>query len=376
MKVELIAKAVPFFFTLIGIEILLNFITKKNYYRLNDSINDLSCGISQQVFEIFGKILVIGAYIFIYSKFALFNIPLDSPIAWVLCFILVDLGYYWFHRASHEISFIWGSHIPHHQSEEYNLTVALRQGTFENVFSSFFYLPLALIGFNPIMFISCHQIDTIYQFWVHTRFVNRIGFLEMILNTPSHHRVHHGKNPIYIDKNYGGFFIIWDKIFGTYQEETEEVVYGTVVPLSSFNPIWANIHYWIELFKKSANSKGFNKLKVFFRKPGWNPESKDYAYEIPYVSADTYQKYDPKTPLWVNIYVLLQFIPITTIATYFLDHNFRFNNSEKFIITFFIFLGLINLGALLENKKWAYISEIMRIFLFMGMFIYFKQLYI
>lgn len=375
MNVELIAKAVPFFFALIGIEIILNFITKRNYYRLNDSINDLSCGISQQIFEIFGKVLIIGAYIWIFNNFSLFNIQMDSPLAWFLCFILVDLGYYWFHRASHEISFIWGSHIPHHQSEEYNLTVALRQGTFENIFSSFFYLPLALIGFNPIMFITCHQIDTIYQFWVHTRFVNRIGFLENILNTPSHHRVHHGKNPIYIDKNYGGFFIIWDKIFGTYQEETEEVVYGTVKPLSSFNPIWANIHYWIELFNKSSNAKGFNKLRVLFNKPGWDPNNPEHGYEIPYVSVSTYKRYDPQIPLWLSLYVLFQFIPMTAISTYFLDHNSKFNTGEKFILTFFIFLSLINLGALLENKKWSYISEFLRIILFIFIGIHFSYLY-
>jgi alkylglycerol monooxygenase len=364
MDVELISKAVPFFFLSIGIEAALDIITKRKYYRLNDSLNDLSCGISQQIFEIFAKVLVIGAYIWIYKNYSLFNISLDSPFAWVICFILVDFGYYWFHRASHEVSFIWGSHIPHHQSEEYNLTVALRQGTFENVFSSFFYLPIALLGFNPVMFIACHQIDTIYQFWVHTRFVKRIGFLENILNTPSHHRVHHGKNPIYIDKNYGGFFIIWDKLFGTYQEETEEVVYGTVKPLNSFNPIWANIHYWIDLVNKSRSAKGFNKIRVFYKGPGWNPDDPNNDFEIPHVDVATFKRYDPKVPLWLNIYILLQFLPMTAISTYFLENNQKFNNNEKILITSYIFLSLINIGALLENKKWAYILEIIRIELF------------
>lgn len=368
MSIDLISRAVPFFFLLIIIEIILDLVTKKKFYRVNDSLNDLSCGISQQIFEIFFKVLVVGAYIWLYDKFTFFNIPLNSILAWVICFILVDLGYYWFHRASHEVSFIWGSHIAHHQSEEYNLTVALRQGTFENIFSSVFYLPLAIIGFNPIMFIACHQVNTIYQFWVHTRHVKKIGFLEKIINTPSHHRVHHGKNPIYIDKNYSGVFIIWDKIFGTYEDETEEVVYGTVKPMESFNPIWANIHYWMELGQKSYEAKGLNKLKVFYKRPGWNPLDPDNEFEIPHVDALTYQKYHPTVPTWINIYVILQFIPMTVISTYFLDHNSKFDTYEKVFITTFIFLSLINIGALLENKKWAYILEAIRLILFIAVF--------
>lgn len=364
MGIDLISKVVPFFFLLIGIEIIFTFITKKAYYRLNDSINDLSCGISQQILEIFMKVLIVGIYIWIYTNYAVFNIPLDSYLAWFICFILVDLGYYWFHRASHEISFIWGSHIPHHQSEEYNLTVALRQGTFENIFSSFFYLPLALIGFNPIMFIACHQINIIYQFWVHTRFINRVGFLEHIFNTPSHHRVHHGKNPIYIDKNYGGFLIIWDKIFGTYEEETEEVVYGTVKPFNSFNPIWSNFHYWVELLDYSRQVKGWNKIKIFYKNPGWNPHDPNTPFQIPEVNADTFKKYNPEIPFKQSIYTLIQFIFLTVISTHFLEKYYMYSNIEKFFIAGFIFFSLLVTGALLENKSWAFKLEVVRIIYF------------
>jgi alkylglycerol monooxygenase len=361
-NVQYIAKAIPFFFLFIGLEVIFSYFKKKDFYNFHDSINDLSCGIIQQIIEVFVKIGLLSIYIYLFINFRIFEIPLDSPVAWIICFIMTDFFYYCFHRASHEISFIWGSHLPHHQSEEYNLTVALRQGTFEHMFSSFFFLPLAVVGFHPLMYYSCFEIMTIYQFWIHTRAINKMGTYELIFNTPSHHRVHHGKNPIYIDKNYGGVFIIWDRLLGTYQDETEEPVFGTVEPLQSWNPLKANLYYWWHILTSLFKAKGLkNKLFVLIKSPAWNYENPDVPFDIPDVKAETYQKYRTKIPMGLNIYALLQFIPLTAAATVYLESAEKFMFSEKIIISLLVIITLVNLGGLFEQKKWALSSEFLRL---------------
>lgn len=365
-SVQYIAKAIPFFFLLIGIEAIFSYLRKKDLYNFHDSINDLSCGIIQQMFEVFIRVGILSLYIYIFLNYKFFQIPFDSPISWILCFVLTDFFYYCFHRASHEISFIWGSHLPHHQSEEYNLTVALRQGTFEHLFSSFFFLPMALIGFDPIMYYSCFELMTIYQFWIHTRAIKKMGFYDSIFNSPSNHRVHHGKNQIYIDKNYGGVFVIWDKIFGTYQKETEEPVYGTVKPLQSWNPLKANLEYWLNITSNFIKANGLkNKFFVLIKSPAWDYQNPDKPFDIPYVEAKTYNKYRTKINMNLNLYTIFQFIPITFFATIYLEKVESFLLIEKIIFSLIVVISLVNLGGLFERKNWFLKSEFFRlIFIF------------
>ncbi|HKC12517.1 MAG TPA: sterol desaturase family protein, partial [Vicinamibacteria bacterium] len=223
--------AIPVFFLLIGLELALARIVEKDYYRLTDSINDLSCGIIQQVLDVFLKTVLFAGYLYLFGHYRLFTLPARSLPTWVAGFLGVDLLYYWFHRWSHEMNAGWAAHIVHHQSEEYNLAVALRQGAFQGSFSWVFYLPLALLGLPPLVFLTVSSFNTLYQFWIHTRTIGRLGPLEWVLNTPSHHRVHHGRNPKYIDRNHGGTLIVWDRLFGTFQGEEEEPVYGITTPL-------------------------------------------------------------------------------------------------------------------------------------------------
>ena len=202
---------------------------------------------------------------------------------------------------SHQVNALWAAHIVHHQSEEYNLTVALRQSWFQGWFSWVFYLPLAFAGFDPIMFLTLSSFNTLYQFWIHTRAIKSMGFLEYILNTPSHHRVHHGSNPKYIDKNHAGTLIIWDRLFGTFQKEEEEVYYGITKPLASWNPFWANIHYWDDLVKTARQSpKISDKIKVFINPPGWFPDHLGGFQNAPEIDVTSYKKYNPEfqSKLW------------------------------------------------------------------------------
>jgi hypothetical protein len=289
----------------------------------------------------------------------------------------VDFFYYWFHRYSHQINALWASHIVHHQSEEYNLTVALRQSWFQSGFSWVFYLPLAFVGFEPIMFLTVSAFNTLYQFWIHTRAIGDMGPLEWVLNTPSHHRVHHGSNPKYIDKNHAGTLIIWDRLFGTFQKEEEEVVYGITSPLASWNPVWANFHYWIELFDTLKNSKGWKeKLSVFLRSPGWFPESmggRQYPKEI---NLGTYVKYSPVYESKFNAYIFFQFVLTLSIASILLFTASKLSLLQLSSNSILVILGLTSYGALMEQKKWAKTMEFSRLFLWLILpFLFSKDLF-
>lgn len=232
---DYIALSIPVFFVLMGAELAWSAWTGRKVYRFNDYITNLGCGIGSQIVGAFTKALIFAAYLFVFDHWRMFTLPTNA-LTWVLAFLFVDFFYYWFHRSSHEVNAFWAAHIVHHQSEEYNLSVALRQSWFQGFISWAFYLPMAFLGFHPLTIVTVGAFNTLYQFWIHTKAIRTLGPLEWILNTPSHHRVHHGSDPKYIDRNHAGTLIIWDKLFGTFQREEEEPVYGITKPLSSWNP--------------------------------------------------------------------------------------------------------------------------------------------
>lgn len=359
--INYIALAIPFFFLLIALEYILTRRTHPEYYRLNDSLNDLSTGIGQQVFNIFIKGLLAAGYLYLYDRFRIWDIPTSAAWAWALCFIGVDFFYYWFHRMSHEINMIWAAHVVHHQSEEYNLTVALRQSALQGSFSWVFYLPLAVIGFPPVMFFANSSFNTLYQFWIHTRAIGKLGALEWIFNTPSHHRVHHGRNPKYIDKNHAGTLIIWDKLFGTFQVEEEEPVFGITKPLASWNPLWANWHYWVEIGQLARQCRGLDKLRAFVAPPGWRPAYLGGFQSPPPISEQSLAKYDAGHDSPYTGYVLAQFVLLTVATTALLLLENRMPLGQQLPGALFIGCGLITIGAMLESRPWAMRLEFLRL---------------
>ncbi|NQX41535.1 Sterol desaturase/sphingolipid hydroxylase, fatty acid hydroxylase superfamily [Pedobacter steynii] len=363
MKVDYIALSVPVFFILIGIELAWNFYRKLNYYRFNDSIANLSQGIGQQLTGIFMKTALFFGYKYIFENWRLFDLP-QSIWIWIILFIGVDFFYYWFHRMSHQVNALWAAHIVHHQSEEYNLTVALRQSWFQGWFSWVFYLPLAFAGFDPIMFLTLSSFNTLYQFWIHTRAIKSMGPLEWILNTPSHHRVHHGSNPKYIDRNHAGTLIIWDRIFGTFQKEEEEVYYGITTPLASWNPIWANVHYWDELLKTARQSpRWMDKINVFLKPPGWFPAHLGGFKSAPEIDPLIYKKYDPQYHQQLTGYVLVQFVVGLIAGSAILFLHSSLPSPALISGATFVILTLLTCGALLEEKKWKVKFEYARLVL-------------
>ncbi len=360
--VNYIALSIPVFFLLIGMELLISKLRQTQLYRFNDAITNLNCGIGQQVIGVFIKTLNLLLYVYIYEHFRLFDIASQWWV-WVLLFIGVDFFYYWFHRATHEISVLWGSHVVHHQSEEYNLTVALRQAWFQTAFSSFFYLPLAFIGFSPAAFVTINSFQTLYQFWIHTRTIGKLpAWFEYIFNTPSHHRVHHGVNPIYIDKNHGGTLIIFDRMFGTFQIEAEEVVYGITTQPKSWNPLWLNLDYWVNMFRTMTLANSWrDKWHIFIGTPDWKPANLAKLNPNTTFSPQTYHKYDTHVSLRLNYYVLFQHL-ITLVGTSIFLFGYEAMPLHLRIATAtFVLITLINVGALLETRPWVWLAEYMRL---------------
>ena len=239
MGPNLIALAIPAFFFFIGLELLLARRRGARVYRLADALADLGCGIGQRAVLVLGAAAVLGVYGLVYQHARVVTFPAGSLWPWALAVVGVELGYYWWHRLSHEVNFLWAVHVVHHQSEDYNLAVALRQAILSPVTVLPFYLPLAVLGVPVVPFAVVDALVTLYQFWIHTELVRSCGVLETVFNTPSHHRVHHAVNPQYLDKNYGGTFIVWDRLFGSFAPEVEACIYGVSHPLRSFNPLWA-----------------------------------------------------------------------------------------------------------------------------------------
>jgi len=352
-----ISAAIPFFLALILVECVAG---GARLYRLNDSIADLGAGIGQQVFSIPISALLVWIYAWLFKTTALAEWPAKSLWSWIVAFVLVDFAYYWFHRASHRVSFIWATHIVHHQSEEYNLAVALRQSWIQGLFSMFFYFPLATLGFPLQVGLGTIALNTIGQFWFHTRAIGRMGWLEWVLNTPSHHRVHHGRNAKYLDRNYAGVLIIWDRLFGTFAPEEEEPVYGIVKPLNSWNVVWANTHHWVELARLSAATENWKrKILIWFLPPA------TLSGPVPEVHAGSVVKFDARGTRFGQIYGF--FIFVTALVGLFVQTNrlSTWSVLKQIGVAAFIIWSLVCAGALFERKRWAKAAEAGRlIFLF------------
>jgi sterol desaturase/sphingolipid hydroxylase (fatty acid hydroxylase superfamily) len=360
--VDYIQLAIPVFFLLIGIELVLARVLERDSYRLNDSVGDLACGVLQQLGGVFLKTALFAGYAALYSGYRQLEIPMDAAWAWVACFVGHDFLYYWFHRFSHEVNAGWAAHVVHHQSEEYNLAVALRQGAFQPAVSWVFYLPLALFGFPPAMFLAVSAFDTLYQFWIHTRLIGRLGPLEWVLNTPSHHRVHHARNPRYVDRNHGGTLIVWDRLFGTFAQERDEPVYGITRPLASFNPLWANLHYWAEMWDVARRTRRpLDRLRVLWMRPGWRPPDLGGPLRPTEVDRASYVKFDVPLARSAKRYVLGQFVVLLLVTTLYLRQSDALPTAARLAGAALVVWSLSSLGGLLDRRPWAVPLEAARL---------------
>jgi sterol desaturase/sphingolipid hydroxylase (fatty acid hydroxylase superfamily) len=314
--------AVPFFLLAILIELTYGIIKKNNTYRLNDAISSLFMGSLRSA----NKLIIIsfGGYIFylIETHNDLWRMDASSPLVWIFAFVVYDFFYYWFHRMSHERQLFWASHVAHHQSEDYNLSTALRQTGTGAFVTWVFFIPVFLIGVPSYVFVSVASVNLIYQFWVHSEHIPKLGWYEKFFVTASNHRVHHAQNENYIDKNYGGVFIIWDRMFGTYKEEEdhETPIYGIRGKINTFNPIWANLHIYVKMAKDIWHAQSWKeKFFVPFARTGWQPTSLSIPADKDDFNPSTFKKYNPEVPTKIKFYAFLQFFTLSLVGLVLLE---------------------------------------------------------
>jgi len=324
---NLVVYAVPFFMLAIFAELAYGAATGRNTYRLNDAAGSLFMGVMSQA----RRFAFVGASGYVYHLVTqYFSLPLmDTSLwyTWVLAFVLYDLCYYWFHRIGHERTLFWASHVAHHQSEDYNLSTALRQTSTSFLFGWVFYIPMYLFGVPAEVVITVDSMNLIYQFWVHSEHIPKLGWYEWIFVTASNHRVHHAQNEIYLDRNYGGVFIFWDRLFGSFQEEREEepCIYGIRGPLHSFSPVKANLHIYIDMIVDCwRTARWQDKLRIWVGRTGWRPA--DVAEQFPREKndLDSFEKYDPPTSRGVFWYVIFQLVVVILVLNGVAGNQFSY----------------------------------------------------
>jgi sterol desaturase/sphingolipid hydroxylase (fatty acid hydroxylase superfamily) len=305
-----IAVAVPFFFVLIALE--WGWARARGFaaYRLNDAVNSLSIGVMSQVAGVFLRVLNYGIYAAVFSHVALGAWPRDAWWAWALAIVFYDFCYYWAHRLGHVSAVFWAAHVVHHQSQCYNLSTALRQTSSGALLGWIFFLPMAVAGVTPEMFAVAAIVDLLYQYWIHTELVGRLGWFDRWFASPSNHRVHHAVNDSYVDRNYGGIFMAWDRLFGSFVEEDEPCVYGTRSPLNSWDPLWANVEVYAELARKSWHTPGLlDKARVWLMPPGWQPASdRGTPWQPPKFDVTSVRRYDPPLSRAAGAFALLHLV--------------------------------------------------------------------
>lgn len=354
--------AIPAFFVLIGVELVAARVMGRPVYRANDAVASLSLGVMSQLAGVFTKALTVGIYAVVVERVALFELPAASPWVWIAGLLLYDFCYYWLHRAGHEVNLLWAAHVVHHQSERYNLTTALRQTSSGALFGWVFYLPMAVLGFPLEVFAVVAVIDLLYQFWIHTELVPKLGWFDRVFASPSNHRAHHAVNERYLDRNYGGLLILWDRLFGTFVEEDESdpVVYGTRAPLRSFNPLWANLEVYVALCRDTwRTARWRDRLRLWFGKPGWRPA--DLQVRDPKPAFDIARaEFDPPASIARTTYVAVNFALLLVPAVHFLMSAPTLPVGQAALYALGIVASLVVLGALMEGRRWAWAMEGLR----------------
>jgi len=300
----------------------------------------------------------------------------SSPLVWIFAFVIYDFVYYWFHRISHERQIFWASHVAHHQSEDYNLSTALRQTGTGAFVTWVFYIPVFLIGVPSYVFVSVASVNLIYQFWVHSEHIPKLGWYEKFFVTASNHRVHHAQNENYIDKNYGGVFIIWDRMFGTYKEEedSEAPIYGIRGRINTFNPIWANLHIYVKMIKDIWYAQAWKeKFYVPFARTGWQPSTLSIPAEKDNFNAGTFKKYNPQVPTKIKLYAFFQFFVLSVVGLLLLESG-RLTYEQLWITISMMAFTMYCTSLWLDGRK-GFGMEVIRlgICLMLGIYTYLES---
>lgn len=356
MALNYMALAVPLFLLLIGIEYWVSKHLGRQLFNFNSSIANMNVGVAERLIDMFTAGSFFFFYDYLQKNYGLFEIR-PTLLVWIALLLATDFVWYWYHRAGHKINLFWGFHVVHHTSEEFNYTAGTRITIFQAVVRTAFWSVLPLIGFPAPMITTMLIVHGLYPFFTHTQVIGKLGILEYILVTPSHHRVHHASNEAYLDKNFGDMFIIWDKLFGTFAEEKEQPVFGLTKQLDSYSFLWQHFHFLVEIWYSAQQQKGIiAKLKVIFGSPEDFDPAVRRIVERRFLSKNKVRVRSQK----FRRYVLVQFT-VTVITLFFL---LLFEHQEEtflqVMVALVIFVTLINCGAILEQRRWVFYLEFAR----------------
>ncbi len=343
--------AIPVFVALMAAEFGIGLALGRNVYRLNDAIGSLTAGILSQISGVFTLALRVGIYVVVYERFAVFPLRADDWRVWLAALLAYDFLYYWNHRVGHECGLFWAAHVVHHQSENFNLSTALRQTSSGALLSWIFYMPMAIAGVPPLVFVVVGLIDLLYQFWIHTELIGKLGWFDRVFASPSNHRVHHGVNEQYLDKNYGGILIVWDRLFGTFIEEDEAPVYGVRGGLGTFDPIWANLSYYAAMADMSWRARDWrDKIRAWFAPPGWRPADLRPAGPEPPYDVKAVRPYDPPASRAASIVALAALAAMIGATAAFLAVGPQLPLADGLVVFLALTATIWAMGALADGR--------------------------
>lgn len=367
--------AMPLFLALIIIEKLYGYFKGENTAPIMDSVSSISSGIVNSLKDVLGLSVTLLSYEWMAPKIALFHQD-TTILAYCIGFIVIDFYGYWSHRWSHQINFLWNKHAIHHSSEEFNLSCALRQSvsSFVNLFT-FLLIPAALLGVPVKVIAITLPIHLFLQFWYHTKHIKKMGILEQIIVTPSHHRVHHAINPEYIDKNHGQIFIFWDKLFGTYQEELDTVppVFGITRPAQTWNPFRINFqHLWLLICDAWRAENWKDKITIWFKPTGWRPENFEEKYPVPKISnVYSFHKYGTQHSKMLMYWSVIQLFVTLGLVSYLYLSIARIDIQHIFVYGTFIFISVYSYTELMDTNNYSLFWESIRFAFGIGIITYF-----
>ena len=353
---QVIVLAMPVFLLLIAVEFLVGLRRGRNTYRLSDALSSIGLGVMSQLTGVFSALLLLAVYAAAYRHVALWHWPVEAAWAWLAALLLYDFCYYWRHRLGHTVAVLWAAHAVHHQSEDYNLSTALRQTSSGWLADWLFYLPMAVLGVPPLVFGVVALVDLLYQYWVHTQHIGKLGWFDRWFCAPSNHRVHHAVNERYLDKNYGGILIVWDRLFGSFAEEDprEPCVYGTRAPLRSWNPLWANLQVYADLCTDARRASSWaDRARVFFMHPGWRPADVATRWPKPAFDISTVRRYDPPLARSAAFGAATLFVALLVATALFLWNAHRLSLAESAGAASAIVLGLCAVGSIGAPRRHA-----------------------
>ncbi|MSQ72425.1 MAG: sterol desaturase family protein [Betaproteobacteria bacterium] len=353
--------AVPVFLSLIFVELLVAKWMGRKVYCFHDAITSINIGLMSECVRSLLKLMSVFVYAVVVEQVGAFTWDVGQPAVWILAFFMYDFFYYWAHRAGHEVNFLWAAHVVHHSSEEFNLSTALRQSSTNQVFYWVFYLPMAIVGIPVAVFVLVALASALYQFWVHTRLIPKLGWLDLLFSTPSNHRCHHGRNPYCIDVNYGATLIIWDRMFGTYvaERDDEPVVYGTLAPLQSWNPVWANFKNYIGIVRDATHApRSADKLMHVFAGPDWTPAGPAVPEQG---VARTYAVFETPSSRWQRVYGVVATVVVFAMFMHLLMVAPGLSVAARIGYGLLIALNGITIGQIFSNQQRAIEWEALRV---------------